>query len=166
MNNSLLNGGNFRFSIEKAPNLSFFVNSVILPSIFLQPVNTENPFTTIPLPGDHLYFDPLVISFLVDEDLRGYIEVYSWMRGLGFPTDFREYSDLVAGAKLSSIKQETTSDITLMTMTGSRNTNVIFDFIDAFPTNLTAPRLETSLAGASTLTCEATFHYSHFNVRT
>jgi hypothetical protein len=94
-NMSLLNPNEFRFFIHRAPTLMFFVQKVDLPSMSMEDtVPTENPFTTVHVPGDHITFDPLPVTFLVDEDLKGYTEVYEWMRALGFPHDFDEYKRL------------------------------------------------------------------------
>lgn len=164
-NYSLLNPVNFRFGVEDAPYLNFYVQSVDLPSISLPTSLTENPFVTVPLPGDHIDFEPLVVTFIVDENLNGYLEVYRWLRGLGFPESYEEYEELVVAENYTSRWQETTSDINVTTMTGSRNGNISFNFIDAFPINLTAPRVSTTLTGSPIVTCQATFSYTYFDVK-
>lgn len=164
MNYSLLNGNNFRFYLMRAKYLNFFVQSVSLPSISLGAPDNATPFNKIPVPGDELTYDPLVVTFAVDEDLNGYKEVHNWMRGLGFPTTFEEYQKLVVNEASTSRWQETTSDIQVVTMTGSRNMNILFNFVDAFPVSLTAPTLSTTNPDQPVLTCTATFTYTTFDI--
>jgi hypothetical protein len=48
----------------------------------------------IPRPGDKIQFSDFTLRFLVDEDLKNYMEIQNWMRGLGFPESLREIYDL------------------------------------------------------------------------
>jgi hypothetical protein len=166
MNYNLLNGNNFQFHIDEAPYLTFFTQTINLPTLSLGVAETENPFNTIPVPGDHLKYGDLNVTFLVDEDLSGYREIHDWMRGLGFPTTFDEYKDRVTDEILTSRWVKTTSDITVTSMTGMRNKNIRFTFQDAFPTVLTAPALTSVVEGVPVITCQATFTYTHFDVST
>lgn len=163
-NASLLNSTNFRFELERAPYLTFFTQNVILPSISLGYSDVENPFSTISYPGDHLNFDPLNVTFMVDEDLNGYIEIFNWMKGLGFPNTFEEYKDLVFNEVYTSRTTETTSDISVFTMTGSRNANIKYTFFDAYPISLSPIVLNSSVVDVPTLTCQATFRYTNFDI--
>ena len=42
------------------------------------------PFKEIPVQGDHLTFDNLEITFLVDEKLENYRELHQWLVGIDF----------------------------------------------------------------------------------
>ncbi len=164
-NVSLLNPNEFRFFLHDAPYLSFFTQTVMLPSITLPPVDTENPFVTVPVPGDHVVFQPLEVQFLVDEDLKGYLEMYNWIRGLGFPTTFEEYQDKLANARYGNRWEQIASDASVFTNTGSRNVNIEFIFRDAFPTSVSAPTLSTTNTDVPTVTSRVSFSYTHFDVR-
>lgn len=164
-NMSLLNPGEFRIYIHRAPYLSFFVQTVALPTINLPSVDSENPFTSIPMPGDHIEWEPLSVIFLVDEDLKGYSECYNWIRGLGFPETFEEYKQaLESGA--SNRFEATTSPISVFTNTGSKNANIEFIFDDAVPTMVSAPTLSTDHeADVPVVTAKVSFMYTKFDVR-
>lgn len=167
-NVSLLNPNEFRFFIHDAPYLSFFVQTVDLPSIDMSDaVPTNNPFTTIHVPGDHIEWNPLPVTFLVDEDLKGYLEMYNWIRGLGFPTSFDEYKSLRRGGdhKYQDNWDAVTSDCSVFTNTGHRNTNIEFLFHNAYPARLTAPKLNTTNPDQPVVTCECVFNYTYFDVK-
>lgn len=164
-NVSLLNPNEFRFYLHRAPYLTFFTQTVSLPSISLDEVPTENPFTMVPVPGDHITFEQLSVDFLVDEDLQGYREMYNWIRGLGFPTTFEEYEAAVANMRNNNHWEATTSDISVFTNTGSRNANIEFTFRDAFPVMVSAPTLSTTNHDQPVVTARVRFAYTHFDVK-
>lgn len=163
-NVSLLNPNEFRFFIHRAPYLSFFTQTVMLPSITLPSADTENPFVTVPTPGDHIHFAPLDVEFIVDEDLKGYLEMYNWIRGLGFPTTFDEYVKAVADMRNGNRWEVTTSDASVFTNTGSRNVNIEFTFRDAFPVSVSAPTLSTTNIDQPVVTSRVQFAYTYFDV--
>ena len=54
----------------------------------------------IPTPGDKVDFGDLTLRFLVDEDLKNFMEIQKWIRGLGFPESTQEFRDLQKGGLL------------------------------------------------------------------
>lgn len=165
LNTSLLNPNEFRFYLHRAPYLTFFVQTVDLPTITLPTSDTENPFTTIPYPGDHINWEPLRVEFLVDEDLKGYQEIYHWIRGLGFPESFDEYKEAIVNMRYNNRNEAVFSDISVFTNTGSRNVNIEYQFVDAIPVSVTAPRLSTTNPDQPVVTATATFAYQLFDVK-
>lgn len=165
LNTALLNPNEFRFILHRAPYLTFFVQTVDLPSISLSPVDTENPFTTIPYPGDHITWGELSVDFLVDEDLQGYREMYSWIRGLGFPSSFEEYQAAIEQMRYNNRNEAVFSDISVITNTGARNANIEYHFVDAIPILVSAPRLSTTNPDQPVVTANVRFAYQLFDVR-
>jgi hypothetical protein len=84
-----------RFYIHRLPNTSFIVQKVNLPGIALQSPTMNTPFSNIPKAGDHILYNELELEFLVDQDLSNYMEIYNWIKGLGKPDSFSEYSKVV-----------------------------------------------------------------------
>ena len=91
-NLNIVSGVAFRFNIKDAPHVSFFCQSAQLPGVSLGETPMHNPFAKIYKAGDVTY-EPLAVRFIVDEDLKNYLEVYDWIRGLGHPTNFTEYKN-------------------------------------------------------------------------
>jgi hypothetical protein len=168
-NTSLLNPNEFRFFLHRAPYLTFFVQTVKLPDISLEPVKEDNPFTTLNVPGDHIIWDTLPVTFLVDEDLRGWQEMYHWMRGMGFPATFDEYKaykkEIEGNGPKKSIWEAMTSDISVFTNTGHKNLNIEFLFQNGHPIRLTAPKLDTTNPDQPVVTSTCTFAYTLYDVK-
>jgi hypothetical protein len=89
----------FKFSILKLPKVEFFCTAVNLPGITLGSDRQVGPLKDIPIPGDKLTYSDLTMSFLVDENLENYREIHGWLTGLGFPTDYKDYRDLMREGK-------------------------------------------------------------------
>ena len=157
-NNSFLSNNKYEFVIDRLPNFTFFVQTISLPSMALGSTLVPNPTVAIPIPGNQLTFGPLVLSFIVDEDLQGWYEIYNWMVQLGNPESFDKLGTLT---KTSGQDNSVTSDATLLVKTNSNINNWKFTFKDIFPTDL-AELAFSSIEGQDFQSSQVTFSYSHF----
>ena len=87
----------FRFKIAKLPQVEFFIQSVNVPGISLGQAIVPTPLYNYPVPGDEISFQPLDISFLVDENLNNYKEVHDWISKHGV----RYFNELTNMAQLT-----------------------------------------------------------------
>ena len=69
----------FRLVINQLPKVEFFVTACNLPGISLGDAIFPTPLKQIPVQGDEVTFEPLSISFLVDENLENYKELHDWL---------------------------------------------------------------------------------------
>jgi hypothetical protein len=157
LNPSFLPNNKYEFVIERLPNFTFYVQGVLLPSITLGATQTPTPFTTVYTPSNQLTYEQLQITYIVDEDMLSWFELYSWMTNLGNPTSFDKLGILTSQpGKKNSI----TSDATLLIKTNSNNTNVEVKFVDIFPIELTGFQFSTSEA-QDFQTTSATFAFTY-----
>ena len=89
-NLNLLTSLSFKFEIEKFPNITYFCQSCSIPGIQIGEAQQASPFVDFSVPGDTLTFDTLSMSFLVDEDMKNYEEIYNWLMAMGYPKDFEQ----------------------------------------------------------------------------
>ena len=54
----------------------------------------SNPYKDLDVPGDKLVYDDFRVSFVVDEELENYKQIYKWMIGLGYPNSQRDFTDM------------------------------------------------------------------------
>ena len=160
-NNSFLSNNKYRFVIDRLPHFTFFVQTISLPSMALNSTLVTNPTVAIPVPGNQLSFGPLVLSFIVDEDLQGWFEIYNWMVQLGNPESFDKLGTLT---KVAGQNNSVTSDATLLVKTNSNLDNWNFVFKDIFPTDL-AELAFSSIEGQDFQSSQVTFSYSHFQAK-
>lgn len=153
---------NFKFFIKKAPYLTFFVQKTAVPEISLQSAEQPNPFVTIPIPGDHITYDPFQLTFKVDENLKNYVEMHDWVRSMGFPDNFEEYSYL--SNRPSGTLNGITSDLQLLILSSSENPTFSVNFIDAFPIHLSALGFNTTDPTVNYIEATVSFKYTSFYI--
>ena len=105
----------FRFLINQLPKVQYFTTEANLPGITLDELELGSPLKDLPLLGSKLTYEDLTITFIVDENLENYIEMHTWLTGIGFPKDrsqfktFRESTSNLKNAthlrKISNISQ-------------------------------------------------------------
>ncbi len=163
-NTNVLVPNRYVLSFIRLPNVQFFCQTVNLPGINLSAVPRNTPFVDVSIPGDKLIYDPLTITFLVDEDLKAWREIHDWMRGMTFPTKFEEYRDLAKQSPYVSQKSPQYSDATLVILDSNQQGNYRFKFVDAFPTSLAAFTLSSTLGPETIMTADATFSFTYFDL--
>jgi hypothetical protein len=162
INKNFLSPLNFRFQIKKAPNVNFFIQKVNIPDITLSSPETTNPFVNTPIPGEHLSYGSLEVSFAVDEDLTNYLEIHNWLVALGKPENFQQYADIQN--KPSYTGDGIYSDITVLVMSSVKQPNFDITYTDAFPVSLSSLVFNTIDENVNYITASATFKYTYYNI--
>ena len=152
---------NFRFSIKKTPNVDFFCTNVNIPGITLGESDQESPLVRIPIPGDHISFNELTITFNVDEDMKNYKEMYDWITSLGFPESFSQYPSRSAVATDPDLIY---SDCTLSILSSKQNTVARIDFEDAYITSISDLAFSTNESDVVYVSCQASLRYKLYKL--
>ena len=145
----------FRFQIENLPNTNWFLTSVNLPGITLGEIEHPTPFMRAAQPGNDLTFDPLAITFLVDENLENWRELYDWLIGLGFPEQYEQY-------KTRKETSGTLSDATLVILNSNMTPNYRIIFKDLFPTSVSEVLFDSASPDIEGIKATATFRYLNY----
>ena len=95
-NRNFLSPTGFRFILRRSPGCCLFLQSKLdnIPSLDLGIANQPTYLKDIDLPGDKIQFGDLNLRFLVDEDLKNYMEIQKWIRGLGYPESGKDIVNL------------------------------------------------------------------------
>lgn len=118
---NILKGYQFKFEIHIFPHVTYHCQSTQLPSISIDQPELATPHRNMILPGTKVTFDPLTVTFLVDDDLSNWKEVYYWILKMGF--DKAKFKDL-------------RSDGTLHILNGDLTPKTTVKFINLHPTSL------------------------------
>lgn len=163
----------FRFSILKIPNTEYFIQEVNLPGIaFSGDAVLNTRFTSLNMMGDTVNYEPLEISFSVQENLSNWREIHDWMVGIGFPENTAQFAEAIsdASATRTSVPSRTAnvstlqSDATLMIMTNKNNPTVKVNFKNVYPTSLSGVSFDTKDTDAQNLTATMTMSYDYYNL--
>ena len=166
-NLSYLSPLSFRLVLDRTPKVNYFLTGAEVPAVTLGEFDEETPLAALPYPGDKLRYDPLTINFNVDEDIRNYEELYSWLQGLGFPEDFQQYRNLRDDPnRTTSFGQDANiySDGSLILMTAAQNPNLNIKFKNMFPISLSAITLNTTDGDVNYVQATASFRYSTYSI--
>lgn len=165
INTNFLSPNGFDLVIERLPNVSFFTQTVILPSVMLSIQEQLTPLSKMLIPGEQIDFSPLTIQFMVDSNMNNYHEVFKWIRGLGFPENHDQYkSENNRGFDSSSDLQNNYSDAKLLVYGPTGNTIRTFNFIDCFPISLDGVSFTTTNTDVPYAVASMTLSYSYFTI--
>jgi hypothetical protein len=168
-NPNYLHPNKFQLNFSRLPNIQYFCQTVTVPGISLSEIPQNTPFVDLYRPGEKAIYDLLNVTFLVDEALKSWLEVHDWIRGMTFPTNFKEYENLGLLSKTAGIRQESGiapqySDATLTLLSSANNPTYQFKFYDVFPTTLSTFVMSASDTPDTIMTADATFRYAYYNV--
>ena len=171
----------FKFGIHQLPKVEFFTVSASIPGISAGVATIATPFKDIPIIGTKMEFENLTITFIVDEYLENYITLHDWMRGIGFPSDRKEFrtfrdvtSNTPAGGKAPSVDlvgsavpdKAMYSDAYLMVLSNKNNPIIEIDFHNIFPISLGALEFTQTATDVEYITVDAEFAYEIYEIKT
>lgn len=143
---NLLNNVQFKLEIHNLPNVTYFIQNAVLPSISLEGGILPSPSRDIPVAGHKMEFDPLNVSFLIDQDLRNYEEIYYWMIRI---TQER-------------LMANWTTDMSLHFLTGQMNISRTIKFVGAHPMNIAEVAVSSDDSDSTHVLGNVTFAYQYF----
>ena len=83
-NRNFLNPIGYLLKLEKFEGVDFFCQGANVPDISMPSIDVSSPFRSLPIiPGGGVSFGDFTVRFIVDEDLKNYYSIHSWMRDNG-----------------------------------------------------------------------------------
>ena len=153
-----LNIVSFEVNFARLPNVQYFCQRVNIPAVILGDTFQPMPFMNLPVEGDTLSFEAMNISFILDEDMQNYTEIYTWLTALGFPRDYEQFKTLKPESEASQYSSMF-SDVNIILHTNKSNPNYKVTFNDVFPTSLSAVQFDTSVSALEPIIVDATFNF-------
>lgn len=157
----------FILNIERLPKVAFFAQNVTLPTVTLQSLEQNTPLSRIEIPSDRLEFGSLSVTFMVDEQMDNYIEVFRWMRGLGFPELYPQYTQENQRGLLpntSSELQRNYSEAKLIILGANKSPIRTVNFYDCFPVSLSGFETDATATDVQYVRSTLELQYSYFDI--
>lgn len=154
-NKNFLSPLGFNFEISRTPGMNYFVQSASIPSLSIGTTENGTPFNRIRFPGDKASFGELNITFRVDEELRNYYEIYTWITKSSRQKGFEGYASLTDGVF---------SDATLSVLSSSKNPIAQIYYTNLFPISLSELVFDSRLTDVDYIDVIATFSYQSFDI--
>jgi hypothetical protein len=161
-NKSFLSNNKFDFILDRIPNLTFFVQAINLPSISLTNTAVASPAVTLSIPGNIILFNQVVVSFIIDENMESWFELYDWMFQLGNPRGTNKIGRLTGRPGTNN---SIYSDGSLLIKTNSNNPSRKITFKDMYPVDLGEIQFSATDSTQEFLTSTATFNFTYYEYR-
>lgn len=165
-NHNLLQPTKYRLVLARLPNVVYWCQETELPGINLPDTAIQvSPFVTRYTPGDKLEYEPLSLSFQVDELLQNWLEIHNWMRALGKPTDYAERRSLAIQGGIKGTRTNLDySDATIVVLSAKNNPTYEIQYKDCWPTQLTPIKWSAADSANDIITAQVTFRYLYYDI--
>ena len=152
-NRNFLNPIGFLLKLEKFDGVDFFCQSANVPDVTMPTTEVASPFRNLPIiPGGGVTFGDFTVRFIVDEDLKNYYSIHSWMRDCG-------NADQMAR---TTAKDDIYTNGQLHIVTNQYNPAFVVEYRNLFPVALTNLQFDATMNDVEYITAEVTFKHQQF----
>ena len=156
------------------PYVSFFLQETDLPGLTTTPAQTRPGGYTVNHAPDRINWDPLNITFLVDENLSAWRELFNWMTGIAGGHDRKPTTAKFVNDQLEIVWPDDNSENRLARLSstyagltilnGAKQPKIRVLFHNLFPTTLSSVRWSTSQDPLPAMVGTATFQYDFYTI--
>lgn len=147
----------FKFFMQRLPKMTYTVTKINLPQFGSDAaIEQDNRFTKIKHTPNRVSFANLEVSFLVDEDMSNWLEIYDWIKSTTLVDNHADFDPNV---------KDHYSDATLIITNSAMNPNVEVEFKSIFPISITGIDFDSGVTDLTAIQCTATFVYDYYTVR-
>ena len=153
----------FLLTFSRLPNMSFMCQKANIPAVRVDPALQPTQGANAPLPGNKFHFAPLIVSFLLDEQMWAWTSIFDWLQGLGFPDSSEQYKNLSLQQRIQlTNKTPQYSDGSLTYYDNQYNPTLVVRFERMFPTALTGIDFNVQQPATEPLVATAEFHFTSY----
>jgi len=156
-NRNKLTNNKFIFSIMRCPSFTYFCQRANIPEISMGVSVQSNPTAMdIKRPGTRHVFGDLMISFVVDEEMKNWLEIYNWIRDLS--TDTYSVGDILP-------EHQKISTASLLVLSSAYKPLSRVTFFNTFPISLTGIDFDSTLPGIDSVIANAVFNFTRYEIQ-
>jgi hypothetical protein len=146
------------------PTVQYFCQEANVPGTSLDTATFPTPLLDVPLAGTKLSYNEFNVTFIIDEYLQSWNELYKWLLAIASPKSFEERVNYNTLQNTNSSKISYYSDANLTVMTALNNPALRINFHRMFPVSLTDINFDTQQSADTILTATASFRYEYFEI--
>jgi len=166
-NTNLAQPSKFLLSFDRLPFMTYFCTKVNIPGVSFGEAIQHTPFIDAPIPGDKMVYDPLEITFLIDEPLYSWTTIMDWIKGMAFPENFDQYKNLNLQQRLQlqNVGGKPQYSDALIGIYSNKNNPVLqIKFTDTFPIALSSIHFDTAQDAKNIITGTASFKFTNYDI--
>jgi len=148
-----LNPSSFVLTLDsqKYSGVEFTVQTMMLPDVSSDGAPLPFRQVNVAMPADKITYGSFEVSYLIDEDLLNYKEIYDWMK-----------HNVETNRQVKVIGTNHVRDLTLTIMNSANNVTKQINFVDAYPTSLSSLPFDITTTDVEYLTAVVSFNYSYY----
>ena len=153
----------FLVTLGNFPLAQYFCTTLTLPGVSVGRIDTGTSLANIPMVGDLMTFEDFTMTFMVDETLANYREIFNWLVNIGAPSNHTQFNKLsrADGVDMTG-DRNLYSEIQISILSNKNNPVVRTTLHDAFPLSLSGLTYTTQETDAVYLTADVSFAYSYY----
>ena len=146
---NFLNPSSFVLTLDSQTysGAEFTIQTMMLPDVTTSGAPLQFRQIDVGRTADKITFGQFEISYLIDEDLLNYKEIFDWMK-----------------SNVESVHTATNHvrDLTLTVMNSANNVTKQIKFVDAYPTSISSLPFDITTTDVEYLTAVVMFEYSYY----
>lgn len=159
MINNYLSPLEFKILIKRLPNVEFFTQRAMIPSISTTPIQQPTRFNPVFRTPDVVSFSNLDLTFVVDEAMKNYMEIFNWIVSSAMTENHTRFD------ALASSQEGLFSDISIVILNSKKNPNIEVTYTNCFPISLSDIQLNTTDPDVTYPEATVTFQYDTFDIK-
>ena len=156
-NENFLQPTSFRFVLSRTPEVVYFCQNVSVPTISVNATDILNQFPTTAIADPKMQFEPLSLTFMINEDLGNWKEIFDWMKS--FSINSEKYNP-----DIQTDPRNYQTDGTLVILNSNSRPQASVTFKNMFPTSLGEIEMSASDVGVDPVSATVTFRYDTYDV--
>ena len=146
---NFLNPSSFVLSLDSQTysGAEFTIQTMMLPDVSAEGAPLQYKQINVGRASDKIAFGTFEISYLIDEDLLNYKEIFDWLK---------------SNVETTHTATNHVRDLTLTIMNSANNVTKQIKFIDAYPTSISSLPFDITTTDVEYLTAVVTFDYSYY----
>lgn len=155
-NRNRLTTNRFMFVMTRLPYVTYFCQRVNLPSLGFGTSIQSNPTAVeIKRPGTRLVYEDLQVGFVVDEEMKNWLEIHNWMSKISTYDTIYEYLR----------EEQKVSDALLYVLSPTYKPLLTVQFYDVYPVFLTSIDFDSTAQDSEVVVSTATLSYTHYKIK-
>ena len=146
---NFLNPSSFVLTLDSLSysGAEFTIQTMMLPDVTVEGAPLQYKQINVGRVGDKIGFGAFEVSYLIDEDLLNYKEIFDWLK---------------TNVETNHTATNHVRDLTLTIMNSANNVTKQIKFVDAYPISISSLPFDITTTDVEYLTAVVTFEYSYY----